>query len=76
MTLAAEGLNVRNARIRLDTEKAAHCKLGRRDVGIGYDNCMNTVRLVIGTDLLKQLHVFVASKQNRIYFSAPAAASP
>lgn len=71
MTLSAEGLNVSNTRVRLQDRPASTCKLARVSDGIGYDNCFNVTPLVIGTDLLKRLRLIVASKQKKIYFSAP-----
>jgi hypothetical protein len=77
MSLTAEGLNVRNTRIQLRT--ASHCTLtAHSDQGhaIGYDNCNNIVPFTLGTDLIRQLRIYIASKKGKIYISKVVAAAP
>lgn len=76
MTLSAEGLSVRNTRVRLYA-KSDDCFLSQLSLlGIGYANCFNVTPLVIGSDLLQRLRLIVASRQERIYFTAATPPPP
>jgi hypothetical protein len=77
MSLTAEGLNIRNTRVRL--KQGNKCRLtssGVQSRAIGYTDCLNTVPMALGTDLLKQLRIFIASKKGKIYISKAADAAP
>jgi hypothetical protein len=77
MSLTAEGLNIRNTRIRL--RPGSSCALTSRSDhtrAIGYSDCFNTVPMALGTDLLSQLRIYIASKQGKIYISKAATAAP
>jgi hypothetical protein len=71
MALTAKGLQIRNAKITILTSNG-WC-VPSRDVrhitGIGCEAQLSTTPLTIGTDLLKKLRVYIASKEKHIYFT-------
>lgn len=84
MGLTARGLALKNVPIRLKDDVGTKClptSSGRVTRAIGFDGCSNTAPLSIGTDLLRKLRIYIASKERKIYFTradspAPKEASP
>ena len=70
MSLTAKGLNIRNTPVRLVKSKCRPDRSSRKSGGIGYRYCFNVTPLKIGTDLLKQLRVYMASdpSESMVYF--------
>jgi hypothetical protein len=58
------------------SRKCEPAKSDRDSSAIGFKNCFSTVPFEIGTDLLMQLRIYIASKEERIYFTRAASVSP
>ena len=83
MTLSAKGLAVNNARVQLFNGKGKQCGLSnsrhqatgshvqaqRESGAIGYTDCINITPFAIGTDLLRKLRIYIAPKEDTIYFT-------
>lgn len=77
MGLTAKGLEVRNSRIRLVDLggcEAIPSDRPRRPIGCG--NVMNTSPFSIGTDLLGKLRVYIATKEETVYFTRVEPVAP
>jgi hypothetical protein len=79
MALTTPGLNVTNSRIEL-VPRPEGCRL---DIGWGrnattqYSNCMGgEAPLHLGMNVLEKLHLYFATKEKVVYFSAADAAFP
>ena len=66
-----------------DTQRdCEYAQSARGSNAISFKNCFGIVPFEMGTDLLKQMRIYLASKEERVYFtlnaapSAPAAAAP
>jgi hypothetical protein len=70
MALTAKGLEVRNSKIRLlDYSGCKPTAKGRSTHAIGCDDITNIAPFSIGTDLLKSIRVYIATKQETVYFT-------
>jgi predicted aspartyl protease len=76
MALTADGLAVMNAKILLRNRispKGSDCvvrkKIGK-DKAAGYDNCYGPYPLMLGMNVLQRLHLYVATKEKMLYFTA------
>lgn len=72
MALTAQGINVRNARIRLSNrgKGCAQAVRATHEVkAIGYSNCEGVYPLTLGQNVLSRLRVYVATKENMVYVS-------
>jgi hypothetical protein len=70
MALTAKGLQVRNSKIRLtDNKSCKPASSGRVTHAIGCDDVFNFAPFSIGTDLLKSLRVYIASREDTVYFT-------
>lgn len=70
MALTAKGLELKNANIELWSTN--FCRPDRtlsRIGGISCTDVFGVTPFAIGTDLLRQLHVYIATKEHRIYFT-------
>jgi hypothetical protein len=79
MGMTAKGLAIKNVKIRLRDDLNSRCaptSTGRSTRAIGFSKCSNVVPLRIGTDLLKRLRIYIASGEERIYFTRAASAVP
>jgi hypothetical protein len=77
MKLSGDGIEIINARIRLvDGPTELHCHLTGRLGAASYEGC-NVYPLNLGLDVLKQLHIYIATKEKVLYFtsSSPSEAS-
>jgi hypothetical protein len=71
MSLSAKGLDLSGLTITIQGDRAPRCAptTNRESGGIGYDRCNSIVPMELGTDVLQQLRIYIASKENRIYFT-------
>jgi hypothetical protein len=70
MALTAKGLQVRNSKIRLTDNKSCRpASSGRVTHAIGCDDVFNFAPFSIGTDLLKSLRVYIATREDTVYFT-------
>lgn len=79
MALTAKGLAMNNVKIRLQDDLSRKCQpstADRRSRAIGFNDCISVAPLSIGTDLLRRLRIYIASKEGRIYFTRAAAPVP
>jgi hypothetical protein len=80
MGLTARGLAMKNVAIRLKEDVKSSCvpsSSERNTRAIGFNGCFNIAPLSIGTDLLRKLRIYIASKEGKIYFTRtePAASA-
>jgi hypothetical protein len=70
MGLSAKGLEVNHAKVQL-LKGTRNCNptTHRETQAIAYGTCMNATPFSIGTDLLRELRIYIASKQEKIYFT-------
>jgi hypothetical protein len=76
MTLDSRKVSLANLDVQVvdDTQrKCEHAKSVRASNAISFRNCFGIVPFVIGTDLLRQLRIYIASREERIYFTQNAA---
>jgi hypothetical protein len=70
MQLSAEGLSVVNANVRLIQRSGATCRISSRFGSTGYeDECMGIHPLNLGLNVLKKLHIYIATKEKVLYFT-------
>jgi hypothetical protein len=70
MKLKGEGLDIINAQIRLVDGPTLHCHLTGRLGAAGYEDCYGIHPLNLGLDVLKQLHIYIATKEKVLYFTS------
>jgi hypothetical protein len=78
MGLTAKGLAMKNVKIRLQNDLKSDCHpttSNRNTNAIGFD-CWNRAPLSIGTDMLKRLRIYIATKEGKIYFTRAAEPVP
>jgi Aspartyl protease len=76
MELTAEGLRVTNARIALVDPRGTRmstCELVTTSGVTGYSNCYGAYPLSLGFNILSRLHLYLATKEQRLYFTAAEA---
>jgi len=78
MALTGHGLDIPALPITIEPERARRCtpSSNRESGGIGFQGCVGVVPLTIGTDVLAQLRLYIASKENKIYFTRAGSAGP
>jgi len=79
MALTAKEISMPDVPVFLYDDTGRKCepaKSERDSAAIGFSNCFSTVPFEIGTDLLKQLRIYIASKEERIYFTRAASTVP
>jgi hypothetical protein len=72
MALTAKGLSLPDVPIHLYDDSRRNCRpvQGSTQTGaIGFANCFGVVPFEIGGDLLRQLRIYIASKERKIYFT-------
>jgi hypothetical protein len=72
MKLTAAGLSVTEEKVRLIDPPHNTCRLARKNDAIGYTGCFYRYPLKLGTDVLKKLHIYIATKENLMYFTGAA----
>lgn len=70
MALTAKGLNILNARITLIETSKSECQLSMREGALAYTGCLNVFPLHLGMNVLKNLHIYLATKEKVLYFTA------
>jgi hypothetical protein len=76
MKLDSRKVSLANLEVEVvdDTQRnCEHARSVRASNAISFRNCFGIVPFVIGTDLLRQLRIYIASKEERIYFTQNAA---
>jgi hypothetical protein len=77
MRLTAPGLTVSDTRIRLSVPRQlGGCILetrGRKGGGVGYTGCENVYPMSLGRNILTQLRLYFATKEQILYFTAVGA---
>jgi hypothetical protein len=76
MTLTAAALLVTDEKVRLIDPPANSCRLSRKNDAIGYSGCLYRYPLKLGSDVLAKLHVYIATKENLLYFTDAGATGP
>jgi hypothetical protein len=76
MKLTASGLTVVNEKIKLTDPPKNTCRLTKKLDAIGYTDCLYRYPLRLGSDVLRRLHVYIATKENTMYFTANADETP
>jgi hypothetical protein len=73
MSLTGPGFQIKDARIQLTP--ASRCKLTGNTPGygaIGYASCVNKVPFALGTDLLRQLRIYISAEREKIFVTTLA----
>jgi hypothetical protein len=76
MKLTANGLTVADEKIQLTDPPKGTCRLTKKGDTIGYTDCLYRYPLRLGSDILRRLHVYIATKENAMYFTGNADESP
>jgi hypothetical protein len=76
MELTASGLKVVDEKIKLTDPPNNTCGLAKKGDAIGYTDCLYRYPLRLGSDILQRLHVYIATKENMMYFTGNADESP
>jgi hypothetical protein len=76
MKLTASGLTVVDEKIKLTDPPNNTCRLTRKGDAIGYTDCLYRYPLRLGSGILQRLHVYIATKENMMYFTGNADQSP
>lgn len=50
----------------------SHCRIARKDDGIGYTGCFNRYPLHLGLELLEKLHIYLATAENVMFVNVAA----
>ncbi len=71
MSLSAKGLDLADLTFTIQGDRAPRCAptTNRESGGIGFDRCNSIVPMELGTDVLQKLRIYIASKENKIYFT-------
>jgi hypothetical protein len=69
MQLDAVGFKVINAQITLRDPLTNRCHLGTRFGAAAYEGCIGNPPLALGLNVLKKLHVYIATKEKVLYFT-------
>lgn len=74
MDLSAKGLSVKGLPVSIAGDRANRCLPTKRGESgaIGFQGCVSVVPMELGTDVLAQLRFYIATKENRIYFTLAA----
>lgn len=76
MKLTAAGLSVTDEKVRLIDPPTNSCRLSRKNGAIGYSDCLYRYPLKLGSDVLAKLHIYIATKENLLYFTDAGATGP
>jgi hypothetical protein len=76
MKLTASGLTVVDEKIKLTDPPHNTCRLAKKIDAIGYTDCLYRYPLRLGSDVLRRLHVYIATKENMMYFTGSAGDAP
>jgi predicted aspartyl protease len=70
MQITANGLKVINAQVVLVDSKGPDCKLTTIDGASAYTGCFGAYPLKLGFSVLSNLHLYLATKERVLYFTA------
>jgi hypothetical protein len=78
MELSAEGLSIMNTRVRLrPVDKRCALVAPRNNKNAAYfEGCKNNYPLQLGMNVLSKLHIYLANKEKKLYFTADTAPLP
>jgi hypothetical protein len=76
MKLTANGLTVVDEKIKLTDPPNNTCRLAKKIDAIGYTDCLYRYPLRLGSDVLRRMHVYLATKENMMYFTGNAEETP
>lgn len=72
MALTAKEISMPDVPVFLLDDGQRNCQVSRngKDTGsFGFPNCFSVAPFEIGTDLLRQLRIYIATKEQRVYFT-------
>jgi len=69
MQLDAVGFKIVNAQITLSDPRSGNCHLGTRFGAAAYEGCFANPPLALGLNVLKKLHVYIATKEKILYLT-------
>jgi len=71
ITLKAQGLEIRNARVTIVNSVSKSCQLNlpRSESGIASYDCLGAFPLHLGVNVLSTLHLFYANGEKKLYFT-------
>jgi hypothetical protein len=69
MQLDAVGFKIVNAQITLGKPRGNSCRIGMRDGAVAYENCEGNPPLALGLNVLRKLHVYIATKEKVLYLT-------
>jgi hypothetical protein len=70
MKLSGEGIQIVNAHIMLiDRPPHDYCSLGSSAGAAAYEGCLGVHPLKLGLNVLKKLHLYIATKEKVLYFT-------
>jgi hypothetical protein len=77
MAINSHGLSVVNARIALVVKQknGSECEIAAKDGVVGYTTCLSVHPLTLGRNVLSKLHIYIATKQEVMYFTAADASA-
>src|SRR5258706_2557667 len=72
MDLSSPGFTMQNVRVQLRGEAPVGCKFGTAppNGAAGYSGCEGIVPLTLGLSVLKHLHLYLATRDNILYFTS------
>jgi predicted aspartyl protease len=80
MSLNAGGLTVLNAQISRDSHETECMKQSRivtdNDHAIGFEGCLGAYPLRLGTGVLNKLHLYLSTKEEKLYFTMSDSPTP
>jgi hypothetical protein len=68
--LTTNGLSVMNAQIALTERERSTCQLTTIAGASGYSNCLGVYPLELGFNILSRMHLYLATKEQVLYFTA------
>jgi hypothetical protein len=74
MKLSGQGLDIINARIQLIEPAGLVCDLGHSQGAATYVGCYGLHPLELGQNVINKLHLYIATKEKMLYFTAAEAA--
>jgi hypothetical protein len=74
MKLTAAGLSLSDERVLLTDPPTNSCRLARKsEAAVGYTGCLYRYPLQLGSSVLTRLHIYIATKENLMYYTASGA---
>jgi len=75
ITLKAQGLEIRNARVNIVNSVSKSCRLSvpKSEKGIATYDCLGAFPLRLGVNVLSDLHLYYANAEKKLYFTEAGA---